>query len=546
MKKLLTYLGIILLTTAPGVSLVGCKPINNNANSGGGGSDNDINNDLKILSKIEEESLSDLNDYSAQQNNIIDITLGGVQPAFSAIAKLVSKEKPDVNLDYEDANYGSALQYLYYNFKQYFNNSINAKIKHQYAAYYLTSDPLMLAATPVKISATYIDLDTLASLINDPSIKTATAVTINIALRYTVQYKTYSSNIDYNIKFIATDRVDAIKNTIGKIIGIISDATIGYFNNLQNVTIDDPQSKFYNIFQKFQINFDDNKNGPVVNNLVLNGFQDMIKTLPALQNYLSYIKYDNSQSFITLLSQWVNNTTNGVEPVTADSAPWNWTGNGYDPSKITVANFEQFFLKISSIFSSGDVFDLANFKINLNIITIAGLPLSGVVIKGGTALALDLKASKEGMQKKLDNFANIVVKFFNYFHFTSNQQQPQVAITINQDLTNKLKDPNNSHLNNFLPLLINDFKAQKDVQALPDIDLFNGLNDRIYYDSGNDPCLQKQNDSQWLVPYHNPANEDVTGWNFILSFGAIGQWMTTGYKIADSTYLPLLINLSAK
>ncbi|WP_148552323.1 hypothetical protein [Spiroplasma mirum] len=97
------------------------------------------------------------------------------------------------------------------------------------------------------------------------------------------------------------------------------------------------------------------------------------------------------------------------------------------------------------------------------------------------------------MQQKLDNFAKIIVKFFNYFHFTSNQQQPQVAITINQDLSNKLKDPDNSHLNNFLPLLISDFKAQKDVQALPDIDLFNGLNDQIYYDSGNEMSLVYKN-----------------------------------------------------
>ncbi|AHF57751.1 lipoprotein [Spiroplasma eriocheiris] len=457
MKKILTILGTISLTTGVATTLIACtgSKINNATPN------TTTTKDAKVLNDIANMTTKYFLDFLGS-NQFIDATEYGSQ-VFSEFFNSVSASQPTLTVKTDDKKFQEGIASINAIFKTYLNQ-INIQIAQEYSNVYVNSYPLTWNLDKNTSMLSYINLIKLNKLNPSVNINGLQAVNYQLNISYTINYKKLTAMNNFGFNFIVTNDPQRIKKFQTKSIAKISGAIYKYFNN--NDIIIDKNPKYQKLYDKFDINY--TKSHLVLDNIVQSELINFLNNDPDLSEIMQQVTWNDSQSILTLLSSAIDQTTNGMGVANPKYSSDRWAGVGFQPEQITPENFLNFYTDMLKIFKiTEDKLQLASFNVNLAKINIAGMPLSSVVTNSGKPLTVTIAISKEGLKQKLINFATIITSFMKHYRIES--ASDHWIIHLPKELFNKIKT---KKYDGALIDLNNDFLAQEDIKKLPDIEMF--------------------------------------------------------------------------
>lgn len=91
-------------------------------------------------------------------------------------------------------------------------------------------------------------------------------------------------------------------------------------------------------------------------------------------------------------------------------------GEGINPPGLTAENFVKAYKESLPVFNvDKENMMLAKLNVNLNYISVYGLPLSGALMISDQIYESNILISRQGLTTKLNNFGKIIVAFHNYY-----------------------------------------------------------------------------------------------------------------------------------
>ncbi|UNF61630.1 MULTISPECIES: hypothetical protein [Spiroplasma] len=419
--------------------------------------------DAEILNKISQRASNAFLDY-IRAKNIIDST--EYQNQFSNLYTMVDKNNQKVPLSPTDENVKPALSILMAGFMASFNN-INNAIISDYSNYYLKTPPLEIVPNSSTYSLSFIDVNQLAA-ISDPAIEDVHTVRIDFNFKFEVNFKTLTSSSEYSMQYIITDNPIVMKKVLTGVISKISKVIVDFFNKEGTFQID-KNNDFKSIYDDFNVNYTTNFTD--LDNIIFTKLKKVLTDDATLKDFVDNIKYNSAIPLLTLLTSAINDKTNGEAVVRADTATYNWTGEGYQPEQITPEHFVQFYRSFVNVFNTGhNNLNLATFNIDLGKIIVAGLPLSGAIISGDHPLKVQVEITEEGLTNKLTQFGNLIAVFFKYFQIESNKNS--AVLHLNDTTFAKILALSQYDYIKILHILSNDFKASDEAKDLPGLNIF--------------------------------------------------------------------------
>ncbi|MBW1241743.1 MAG: hypothetical protein EIB84_02505 [Spiroplasma poulsonii] len=160
-----------------------------------------------------------------------------------------------------------------------------------------------------------------------------------------------------------------------------------------------------------------------------------------------------------------------------------WAGEGLNPIGLTPENFVTEYKKSLPIFNvDHNNMMLAKLNVNLNYISLYGLPLAGTLKINNQTFESNILISRQGLDSKLINFGKIIVAFHKYYNVElkkrvlgssdANNFKNTSVFHVGDSLFAEFKNDISSANRIFKKLLTN-FKRSKIGKNLPDIELFN-------------------------------------------------------------------------
>ncbi len=261
----------------------------------------------------------------------------------------------------------------------------------------------------------------------------------------------------FTVTYVITNEPYEIKKILEKSIAKIKKYLINFFNNYENVIIDQ-NNEFKSIYDDFEINY--NTNVKPLDKIFIQQFNEKIKKNNAINQEIraaiAFDKTGNKSLMLLILGT------------------------------VTTENFVTAYKKSLPIFNVSDNhMMLARLCVNLNFISLYGLPLGGTLKMDGKNFESNILISRQGLDTKLINFGKIIVAFNKYYQVEIKKRVSTFKDEINfkhtsifhvgEKLFNKFK--RNTHsANAIFKELLSNFKQSLNVENLPDLKLFNAYN----------------------------------------------------------------------
>ena len=478
MRKLLTILTISVITTSGTVNMVGCykkNVVNDYDNS-------NLQNDMISLTKIASKVSSVITDYD-NNGNVKD---SNAFPELTAFYDLVNKDQSTVELDQTNPNISSGLENIENGFRSVFDN-LNFEIIREYSNYYLDTVPLTFDKNQTKFVLNYIDLDKIGKLTNIP-VAGVKAVQLQYKFVLNLSFKNLNQLMPFTVTYIITNKPEEIQKLLQNSIQVVTKILIKFFNNYQKVVIDN-DDKFRLLYTNFQINY--NTDVKPLDEIFVNNLKKMIREDSEIEQAVrDAIVFDDNgnKRLMRLVSGTITAENSGQIPEKADIGnyqPALWAGEGVNPPGLTAENFVTAYKKSLPIFNvDHNNMMLAKLNVNLNYISLYGLPLAGALKINNKTFESNILISWQGLENKLINFGKIIVAFHQYYNIelkkrvlgsndASNFKNSSVFHV--GDIFTEFKNDISSANAIFKKLLTN-FKRSQMAKELPDLGLFNMYN----------------------------------------------------------------------
>ncbi|WP_338965726.1 MULTISPECIES: hypothetical protein [unclassified Spiroplasma] len=150
------------------------------------------------------------------------------------------------------------------------------------------------------------------------------------------------------------------------------------------------------------------------------------------------------------------------------------SGRRVNPGGLTTENFVKAYKESLPVFNvDKENMMLAKLNVNLNYISVYGLPLSGALMINNQIYESNILISSQGLTTKLTNFGKIIVAFHNYYNIdirkrkcenTWNNVISNSSVFHVKDVLSDLKD-NISSKNKILKKLLANFKKSEIAQG---------------------------------------------------------------------------------
>ncbi|KAI92925.1 hypothetical protein [Spiroplasma melliferum] len=483
MKKLFIIFSVVgLFITGITSKITSCRMIKyRDANY----SNSNLQNDMLIWMKIASDISNEITNYDNNGN----IKNSNEFPELNQFYNLVNQHNQSLVLDRSNAQINLGLRKFQNEFKEIFQK-LNVKISETYQNYFNTLEkkPLYHLEEEDKFTLTYVDLDKINKLTNTATTGVR-AVQIQYEFMLDLSFKSLRQMRPFTVTYVVTNEPNEIKKILEKSIEKIKKYLINFFNNYEDVIVDQ-NNEFKSIYDDFEINY--NNNVKPLDKIFIKQFNEKIKKNNAInQEIREAIAFDKTGNkyLMRLILGTVTAENSGQLPETADIGnyqPALWAGEGITPPGLTAENFVTAYKKSLPIFNvNDDHMILARLSVNLNFISLYGLPLAGTLKIDGKNFESNILISRQGLDNKLMNFGKIIVAFHKYYQVEIKKRVSTFKDEINfkhtsvfhvgEELFKKFKN-NISSANAIFKELLNNFKQSSIAHNLPDLKLFNLYN----------------------------------------------------------------------
>ncbi|WHQ36686.1 lipoprotein [Spiroplasma sp. SV19] len=479
MKKLLTILGALTITTVGTVNIVSCtvRPNDNSSDTNGS-----MQNDMAILTKIASKVSKNINDY-ANNGNLKD---SNAYPQLDSFYDLVSESQPSIEISASSGDHKEGLSIIKNGLKVVFEN-VNQQIKDEYSNYYINTMPLSFEETRDKFVLNYINLTKVAE-ITGTDISNLKTVQLQYSFMLNLDYKKLNQKMPFTISFLISNDIEKIGKLVNGTIAEVTKVLVSYFKDYMNIVID-KNNDFKSIYNNFQVNYvGDVKalDDIFVTKLGQNIKDDSTISLKLKQG----IAFDDTgnKRLMKVVSSTITAENSGQIPKNLDLGnyqPALWAGEGVNPTGLTANNFVKAYRESLPVFNvDKENMMLAKLNVNLNYISIYGLPLSGILMINDQIYESNILISRQGLNNKLTNFGEIIVAFHKYYNIDIRKRKGENTWnnTINNSSIFHVKDVLSDLKNNIdskdkiLRKLLSNFKKSEVAQGLTDLNLFNIYN----------------------------------------------------------------------
>lgn len=465
------------MMTGGSINMISCHKQKND----GLDTNSSLQNDMLTFTKIASKVSSIITDYD-NNGNLKDSETSSKLTAFY---DLVNADQQQAEINSSDPNLSLGLENIKNGFRSIFDN-LNFQITQEYSNYYLDTVPLTFLHEQSKFILNYIDLEKIGKL-TGTSVEGVKAVQLQYNFMLNLRFKNLNQEMPFTITYIITNKTDIIKKLLQNSIQEITKILINFFNNYQEVIID-TNDNFASIYNNFQINYSSDVRP--LDNIFFSHLKTMIKTSssidPAVRDAIAYDDSGNKR-LMRLVSGTITAENSGQIPETSDIGnyqPALWAGEGINPAGLTAVNFVKAYKKSLPIFNVGQgKMMLAKLNVNLNYISLYGLPLSGTLKINNQIFESNILISQQGLENKLINFGKIIVAFHKYYRIDlkkrlantssgENNFKNTSVFHVGQKLFAEFKNDISS-ANAIFKILLTNFKRSSIAENLNDIELFN-------------------------------------------------------------------------
>ncbi|WP_241568632.1 hypothetical protein [Spiroplasma endosymbiont of Megaselia nigra] len=209
-----------------------------------------LQNEMLIWMKIASDVSNEITNYDSNGN----IKNSNEFPELNQFYDLVNQRNQSVVLDRSNTQINLGLKKFQNECKEIFKK-LNVKISETYPNYFntLKKKPLYHLEEADKFTLTYIDLDKINKLTNTTTTGVR-AVQIQYEFMLDLSFKSLRQMRPFTVTYVITNEPDEIKKILEKSIVKIKKYLINFFNNYENVIIDQ-NNEFKSIYDDFEINY---------------------------------------------------------------------------------------------------------------------------------------------------------------------------------------------------------------------------------------------------------------------------------------------------
>ncbi|WHQ37173.1 lipoprotein [Spiroplasma sp. SV19] len=466
MKKLLSLLGVFALSTTGAITVVSCSSKADNNNGDGSEEIDDSHKDVEILNKISEKVRESFENLSFKED--IERNNPYMLVAYTRVSDSIKTYQLNDN-NQDDLTIKNEFLTT---FRAVFDN-VNREIKNEYSNYYPNSNPVSFKESDVMINLNFIDIQKLITLSGLPNMDGLQAVAININIKYAVKFKELVSDNEYHASFNMTTDLKKFNLVKGGALSYFNQNIIDFYKdkNQIDITIGD----FKTLYDTF--NLDYKKDLTTIDNIYKKILTNFIQSNTNLKDMISYNKDKAFLERQTILFDSNNERGfyyNGGNPTVSGASRLDKWIKDNNVAEAKATDFVSWYIKsVVPKLATESKLELGKFKFSLDYINIFGMTLSGYFSNNNTDFISTVILTKEKLEAKITNFANIVVAFLKYYkvNFTG-EYHFNVSNNIWNNLVAKYLD--NKLTNYSLPVaLFKEFTSDQDIinQNFTDLDL---------------------------------------------------------------------------
>ncbi|MBW1241701.1 MAG: hypothetical protein EIB84_02255 [Spiroplasma poulsonii] len=292
----------------------------------------------------------------------------------------------------------------------------------------------------------------------------------------------------FTISFLISNDIQKISKLVNGTIEEVTKVLVNYFKNYVNVVVD-KTNEFKSIYDNFQVNYVGDVKS--LDDIFVTKLRQNIRDDKTISLQLKEgIAFDDTgyKRLMKVVSSTITAENSGQIPKNLDLGnyqPALWAGEGVNPPGLTTENFVKAYKESLPVFNvDKENMMLAKLNVNLNYISVYGLPLSGALMINNQIYESNILISSQGLTTKLTNFGKIIVAFHNYYNIDIRKRKGESTwnnVISNssffhvKDALSDLKD-NISSKNKILKKLLANFKKSEIAQGLVDLNLFNIYN----------------------------------------------------------------------
>ncbi|QCO24348.1 hypothetical protein SRED_002842 [Spiroplasma melliferum] len=402
--------------------------------------------------------------------------------------------------------------------------TVNYNLQNEYSNYFPNSMPLTFDEDRSVINVNFVNVEAIKNKFPvDINPEPFGAVRIDFKAVVSINFKTLFSSFEISTIYNVTENTTALKVLSDKATTFLVKNIQEYFNKLENAdfSTNDIFKPLYD-----QVQWDFSEKTTALDERLKFSFKEYINSKKEFKNI--EITYNAVEIIEQAMKGDLSAKNKGFDSLKDDRninslTLANWF-KGDETAKtienVTEGDFVNFYKnKIGPAFNINETtyLSLGTFKINLTYINIYGMGLSGNV-KGsdGEDLMITLQLSKGAIDKKLNNWAKIIIAFWKYINNLKITTQA-VELKVSNLLFKKLADKNQRDgLKGVLKVLVDDFKTSEETIDLEDIELFNLISHPLFERTKGEKIVDTNNQGGSVLAWKYFENES---WAALFSFG---------------------------
>lgn len=512
MKKLLSVLGVVTLVGTSVSNITACHKKTTVKK------EDTTARDLEVLSEIQTKAVTAITE-KIKEKMYVDSGKNNL----AKIYEKVDSGNSMYQLNLSNAEDKKLANYFINDFTKIFE-TVNYNLQNEYSNYFPNSMPLTFDEDRSVINVNFVNVEAIKNKFPvDINPEPFSAVRIDFRAVVSINFKTLFSSFEISTIYNVTENTTALKVLSDKATTFLVKNIQEYFNKLENAdfSTNDIFKPLYD-----QVQWDFSKKITALDERLKFSFKEYINSKKEFQNI--EITYNAVEIIEQAMKGDLSAKNKGFDSLKDDRninslTLANWF-KGDETAKtienVTEGDFVNFYKnKIGPAFNINETtyLSLGTFKINLTYINIYGMGLSGNV-KGsdGEDLTIILQLSKGAIDKKLNNWAKIIIAFWKYINNLKITTQA-VELKVSNLLFKKLADKNQRDgLKGVLKVLVDDFKTSEGTIDLEDIELFNLISHPLFERTKGEKIVDTNNQGGSVLAWKYFENES---WAALFSFG---------------------------
>ncbi|WP_101519291.1 lipoprotein [Spiroplasma melliferum] len=517
MKKLLSVLGVVTLvgTSVPNITACHKKTTVKKEDT--------TARDLEVLSEIQTKAVTAITE-KIKEKMYVDSGKNNL----AKIYEKVDSGNSVYRLNLSNAEDKKLANYFINDFTKIFE-TVNYNLQNEYSNYFPNSMPLTFDEDRSVINVNFVNVEAIKNKFPvDINPEPFGAVRIDFKAVVSINFKTLFSSFEISTIYNVTENTTALKVLSDKATTFLIKNIQEYFNKLENADFS-TNDIFKPLYDKVQWDF--SKKITALDERLKFSFKEYLNSKKEFQNI--EITY-NAVPLVHQLTKGMLSDQNKGYDIILDNrnihdlelSQWfkDEHRDGWKTNKgVTESDFVNFYKnKIGPglNINEADYLDLGTFKINLTYINVYGMGLSGYAKdNNGEDLTIILQLSKTAIDKKLNNWAKIIIAFWHYI--TNNEpmhvRYGTIQIVVPKLLFQKLLDKNQRDgLKGVLKVLVDNFKTSEGTNDLEDIELFNLISHPLFERTKGEKIVDTNNQGGSVLAWKYFENES---WAALFSFG---------------------------